>query len=395
MKTWKDRIKDDYSWVRGVCHNPDPEKSQEQMEKELGYAQRLNLNSVRFWLEEEKWAADPAGYEAMILNFVRTCMKYDIYSMPILWNGNFITDYQPLTDAQLEEKKRYADAIIRLLKGEPGLLMWDIYNEPLCNDYLILSPAEEYEERRGKIAADLRKLCLIVRELDDDTPITVGHESANHLDTTADLVDVISFHDYLPTRRQIRGAFEGSIRAALEQGGKPVLNTETGCVGRANPYDVELEMCEHYHCGFYLFNLVIQGFWGGIHGLVYPDGTIRDPGIIAALFGFYRNRTENRILPDGNREEHVYKAVEKVESLLKIQRAALFLNKEQNTDELLDAAEYCVNILESCELVPMYNLMSAQLECWRRQAPEERDLQAIKRFAFEAAKQLKEEFLIL
>lgn len=395
MKTWKDRVKRDYSDIRGVCHNPRPDKPQEELERELGYARRLNLNSVRFWLVEEEWKKDRKGYEEMVLNFVRTCYEYGISSMPILWNGNFITDYKLLTDAELEEKREYAQSIIRLLKGEPGLLMWDVYNEPLCNDYLITSPAEELEERKAKLVTDLRKLCALVRELDDDTVITVGHERAEHLDTTADLIDVISFHDYLPTRKLIDEAYSKSYAVAEAEGGKPVLNTETGCIGRANPYDVELEMCDRYHCGFYLFNLMIEGFWGGIHGLVYPDGTIRDPGIVAALYGFYRNRGEDRILPDGNREEHVYKAIEAVNKVLKIERAALFMKKEKSMEDLLDAAEYCINILESCELVPMWNAPSAILADYRRQKPEERNEQEIRRFAFQLAEQLKKEFMIL
>ncbi|MEJ2147381.1 MAG: hypothetical protein P8020_19845 [Acidobacteriota bacterium] len=28
---------------------------------------------------------------------------------------------------------------------------------------------------------------------------------------------------------------------------------------------------------------MIQGYWGEIHGLFYPDGTIRDPATIAAI----------------------------------------------------------------------------------------------------------------
>jgi hypothetical protein len=33
----------------------------------------------------------------------------------------------------------------------------------------------------------------------------------------------------------------------------------------------------------------------------------------------------------------------------------LFMSESSTLDEILDAAEYCINILESCELVSMYN----------------------------------------
>ena len=222
----------------------------------------------------------------------------------------------------------------------------------------------------------------------------MGHEQAAHLDTTADLIDVISFHDYLPTRKRMEEAYLAAIAVAKAEGGKPVLNTETGCIGRANPYDAELELCSQYHCGFYLFNLIIEGFWGEIHGIVYPDGTVRDPGIVAALYGFMRKRTPGRIAARGNREEHARMAVEAVEKALRMERKSLFVNQAGSVEELLEAAEYCINILESCELVPMWNPLSAQLADYRRRDPEEIDGYELQQFAYNLAKRLKEEFFL-
>ena len=45
----------DYSFVRGVCHGPGPNFSQEKLEKELSYCKRLQLNSTRFWLSQEEY----------------------------------------------------------------------------------------------------------------------------------------------------------------------------------------------------------------------------------------------------------------------------------------------------------------------------------------------------
>lgn len=392
MKTWKERVKGDYSNIRGVCHNPGRGQSCEEVERELGYALRLNLNAIRFWMSQEEWEDNPAEYEAWILQFVRSCNRNGIGTMPIFWNGNFVTEAE---QEEWEKKRAYAAAMIRMLKGEPGILMWDVCNEPLCNDYLRGASAEEYSARKAILVKDLRGKCELIRSLDDDTPITVGHELAGQLDTTADLVDVISFHDYMPTRKRMEEAYKEAARIAGAEGGKPVLNTETGCIGRANPYDLELEMCEKYHCGFFLFNLIIEGFWGEVHGLVYPDGTVRDPGVIAALYGFRRNRSRNRILPRGNREGHAYKAVKAVEEALRLERKAMFINKTKGTDEILEAAEYCINILEPCELVPMWDSLSAKLEFYRSQEPEERNEWEIQEFAYRCAKIVKEKFLIL
>ena len=53
MKTWKDRIRSDYHEIRGVHHGPTPDKTLEQLDRELTYADRLNINSVRMGIWEE------------------------------------------------------------------------------------------------------------------------------------------------------------------------------------------------------------------------------------------------------------------------------------------------------------------------------------------------------
>lgn len=394
MKDWKNRITGDYSGLRGVCHNPKPGQTKEEMARQLTYAARLNLNAVRFWMSQEEWEKDPAAYEKLLLDFTDCCEEKGIGIMPIFWNGNFIEDYTEAGEEEWEKKRIYAEAIIRLLKQKKGLLMWDVFNEPLCNNYMGSASPEEYPLRKEKLVRDLRKHCELIRELDPDTPITVGHELSSHMDTTSDLVDVLSFHDYMPTRSRMDAAYRTAVQVSEAEGGKPILNTETGCIGRANPYELELEMCEKYRCGFFLFNLMIEGFWGEIHGLVYPDGTVRDPGIVAALYGFRRSCGDNRILARGNREGHADKAVKAVENALKLENKAMFVSKAKSTDEVLEAAEYCINILEPCELVPMWDSLSAQLCRYRSQKAEERNEWEIQKFAYDCAMRVKEAFQI-
>lgn len=388
-------LKIDMKDVRGVCHNPDFRKEWCQMEFELQCAKRLQINSVRFWLEEKVWKENAVEYLSNIRKFISLCWKYEISVMPILWNGNFITDFIELDDEEWEEKKRYVKDVFDTLSGEEGILMWDIINEPMCNDYLGKAKPEEYEARYEVMKRYARTLCIIFRDIAPDVPITVGHEQVQHCTSTIDLVDVISFHEYNCTRKEINRSYETAMELSRCSGNKPVLNTETGCIGRANPYDIELEMCGQYQVGWYLFNLVCEGSWGDIHGLIYPDGTIRDPAVIAALYGFFRNRTAGRILPAPNRECHANIAIEKVKNILKVEEESQFVNKKVATEEILEAAEYCVNILEACELVPMYNLPSARIACWRTMKEEERNIQEIKQFAYDMAKLLQEKCLIM
>ncbi len=381
--------------IRGVCHNPDFTKEWDQIEFELHCAKRLQINSVRFWLEEKKWKENPTVYLSNIKRFIDLCWKYGITVMPILWNGNFITEFVMPNDTDWDEKRRYVKEVCGALSGADGIIMWDIINEPMCNDYIGKANNEEQKERFENLKIYTRSLCKIFRDIVPDAPITVGHEQVWHCVSTVDLVDVISFHEYHCTRSEIQQSYESAIELSRRNDNKPVLNTETGCIGRANPYDIELEMCNRYHIGWYLFNLVCEGSWGDIHGLIYPDGTIRDPAIIAALFGFFRNRSQQRILPAPNRERHANRAIEKVKEVLTVEEESQFVNRKVTTEEILEAAEYCVNILESCELVPMYELPSARIACWRTMLEEERDIQVIRKFAYDMAVLLKEKCLII
>ena len=389
------KLLNDYSFIRGVCHNPEPSKSKEQIDFELACAERLQVNSARFWIEQERWEKDPKGYFDLILDFVRRCNAHGISVMPILWNGNPIKEFHAPDELEWQKMREYAVAVLDLLHDEPNILMWDVMNEPYCNDYIRNCTDEiEKERRKDEIVALVRRMCKIVRELDPDGVLTVGHEFISHCPTTNDLIDVISFHDYLTTRAEIEAVYEEAEKQSRETG-KPIINTETGCVGRTNPYDVELEICQKHKVGWYLFCLVTEGFWGDIHGIIYPDGTVRDPSIVAAMFGFFRNRTPERMRYRPNKEGHAFKAVEAVREVLDTREITLFHSKKVTSDDILEAVERCANLLEGAEMVPMWDLPSAKIADWRAQPEEERDLIAIRKFAYELARLVQENCLVL
>jgi hypothetical protein len=141
--------------------------------------------------------------------------------------------------------------------------------------------------------------------------------------------------------------------------------------------------------GFYVFNLVAEGYWGEVHGLIYPDGTVRNPEAIAALHGFFLNRSPSRIKPNPNREGYAYKALKGLEAALTDTRG-LFRNVDRTSDEILEAAEYAANLMEANGMAPMYDPPSARILDWRAQPEGERDITAIRKFAYELGRALQE-----
>lgn len=380
----------DYSAIRGVNYGMNADQA--VLERDLGYARRLNLNSTRIWLSYQAYSKDPQAYISRLRNYIRTSQRLGFSTMPILWNGNSLNPdtLEPPFRAQGDV---YVKAIVEAIKDEPGLLAWDIMNEPFTNAYYDDAPAAEKAKREAEITEFVRYYLALVKKADPRNAITVGYTFASQLEPTADLVDILSFHDYTSLRSTVEEAYR-TAEAVSKKVGKPIMNTETGCIARGNPYDMALEIAEKHKTGWYLFNLIVQGYWGEIHGLFYPDGTIRDPAIIAAVMGFYRNRDVNTIIkPVPNREGHAERALRAIQAALKDETDS-FRHAKTSTDRILDAAESAANLLEAAEMVPMYLPPTAQIKSWRELPPEKRDRDAIRAFAYDLGLQLRKYCLL-
>ncbi len=378
----------DYSFIRGVCYPGGWRNSQAIIERDLGYAKRLNLNSTRVWLNYNAYESNPADFLKNIQGYIRTAHRLGISTMPILWNGNGLNP-DTLKPEFRDRGDAYVKAVVQALKDEPGLLMWDIMNEPLTNSYYRGATDAEKPKRQAEITEFLRRQISLVKELDPVNATTVGYEKSIQLEPTADLVDVLSFHEYTQTRASVEESYRVAEETSKKHGNKPRLNTETACIARANPYDMVLEISDKHKTGWYVFELMIQGYWSEVHGLVYPNGTIRDPAIIAALFGFYRNRDLNTMIkPVPNREGHAEKALKMIDAALR-DDPSVFVHQNTPTDKILKAAEYAANLLEAAEMVPMYEPPTAKILYWRAQPETKRDREAIRSLAYDLGLMLK------
>ena len=62
-----------------------------------------------------------------------------------------------------------------------------------------------------------------------------------------------------------------------------------------------------------------------VHGIFYPDGTLRDPSILAAVLGYYRNRDPKTVVAaQPNQEGFVEKALREANRVLQIERSDPF-----------------------------------------------------------------------
>jgi hypothetical protein len=272
--------------------------------------------------------------------------------------------------APYPQSRAWATELISTIGHEPALAFWDVFNEP---DY---PPNSTNKPARIAYA---RVMAGIFRELDTRrprTPITIGFTFEKTMEDNADVVDVMSFHDYSPTREEIRQNITAAT-AFSKKIHKPVINTEMCCTGRANPYDVAIEEYSNAHMGFYVWELMVTKYWGDVHGIFYEDGTVRDPAIPAAMLGIYRNRSTNAVLENPDREGWVTRTITNSQKWL--------VESSGSYAEGLKQAEIAANILEANELVAMRELPSRRVMALR----EEHDPKALRELLTEFVKELE------
>jgi hypothetical protein len=302
--------------------------------RDLDYAKTIRLNQIRVFLSYSAYQANKEAFRKNLLDLARACQARGIGLMPVVsYKSEIIHESAPYPLS-----RAWAQDLIDTLGRSPALACWDVFNEP---DY----PADNPE--RPAIIAYARVMARLFRELDTRrprTPVTIGFAFEKPMEENGDVVDVLSFHDYSPTREEIRGNIAAAVAFAA-RAGRPVINTEIGCTGRANPYDMIIEEYSRARVGFYVWELMITKGWGDVHGIFYPDGTIRDPAIPAALLGLYRNRGANAVEEFPDREGWVTRTVTEGRKWLGDAHAPYA--------DGLRLAEIASNLLEANELVAM------------------------------------------
>ena len=422
----------DYAGIRGFNYTqPDARDdhdfwlhySHEIVDRDMGYAERLHLNSARIFLSFSAYREDPDAFFVRVKDFVQTAWSHGISTNPIVYHGAFFfpreEEFEPAegetlrplsktirTPESWREGETYFDRLYEAIGNEPGLLFWDAFNEPGYTDQFVtwyeeepkyiqdfrpgVPDMQELRNKQEKTWEFVRHFCRYIKAKDPDHDVGIGNIFIWETEPsrTAELVDVIVFHDYSSTRARLREVLE-TARELGRKYGKPIVDNEMCCLARANPYDMSIQMHNEYGVGWYLFELMIgSDMWNRVHGVVYPDGTVRDPAIAAAIIGFFRNRGPEALRPDVNQEDYVERAMFYAERALRETRRPGGGNHPcKDAKKLLEACEFAANLLETGELVAMDMPPTARIEAYRRQ--EAPDCDAIRDFLMELTETLR------
>lgn len=359
------RVPKDLSGVRGFNYQSAPttghtehwlQYSAAETERDLDFAKRLQLNQARVFVPYAAWAKDKEAFRKNLLHLVRAAHERGIGVMPTIQYARGIS----MNKEKWPESRDFVADLIATIGKEPGLAIWDVSNEPDCCA-LPPTPANRTRMEHAVYMAHM------FRELDPVTPVTIGAAFSDSMIEMGEAQDVLSFHNYLSTRAAIRADI-AKAKAYAVKVGKPLINTEIGCIARANPYDIALEEHMKANVGWYIWELMVTHQWGTVHGVFHPDGTIRDPAIVAALFGMFRNRAEDVMPAVPDREGAVTRAVADNRKWL--------ADDNPGWEAGLDLAEISANLLEAGQLIAMYDPPTRTVELLRKGTPDMKALRA-------------------
>jgi hypothetical protein len=222
------------------------------IDRELGWAAGLGMNTVRVYLHDILFRDDAEGFLDRLDAVLSAAHSHGIAMIPVLFDGvwnpwpkpgvqpepvprrhNSVWVQSPGTEILFDETrweslKPYVQGVVSRFGHDPRVLMWDLFNEPDQVDAVTLRS----RSRTHKLAAATRLVDRVfdwAREVEPAQPLTVGvweyapdgQPAENSLNALAlDRSDVVSFHCYEPGER---------LRVVIDRlrgQGRPLVCTE-------------------------------------------------------------------------------------------------------------------------------------------------------------------------
>ena len=244
------------------------------IDKELGYAEGIGMNTMRVFLHNLLWENDPEGFKKRIDTFLTIAAKHHIKPLFVLfdscWDPNPVAGPQHppipgvhnsgwvqapgaarLRDAgQYGKLESYVKGVVGAFAQDSRVLGWDVWNEPNNGgggNYM------STEEKKKYVAILLPKVFEWARSANPSQPLTSGVWIGDHWDdmNTLDAIektqvtqsDVISVHDYSWPE-----TFERRARQMLTYG-RPVICTEYMARGNGSTFDGSLPIGKRLDIG--------------------------------------------------------------------------------------------------------------------------------------------------
>ena len=255
-----------------------------RIDKELGWAHKIGMNTMRVFLHDLLYQQDPNGFLDRIDQFLRIANKHHVKIMFVLFDSCW--DPNPFSGKQREPKpgvhnsgwvqspgadalrdssqylrlERYVKAVIGHYSKDPRILIWDLWNEP---DNMNQSSYGKIEPHNKIVLVNnlLEKSFQWARAENPSQPLTSGLWIGGHnwsvpeaLSPTEKIQlrysDIITYHSY-----DLPAEFEKRI-ISLQVYNRPILCTEYMARPRGNTFQNALPLGKRYNVGMYNWGFV-------------------------------------------------------------------------------------------------------------------------------------------
>jgi hypothetical protein len=253
-----------------------------QIDKELGWAEGLGMNTMRVFLHDLLWERDAEGYKKRIDHFLRIAEKHKIRPLLVL----FDSCWDPFPElgrqrapkpgvhnsgwlqspgakalqnpAEYPRLEAYVRGVVGAFANDKRVLAWDVWNEPDNMNNSSYGP-QEPKNKVELVLALLPRVFQWARAAGAQQPLTCGvwkgDWSADEKLSPTEKVqlensDVISFHNY-----DDGAEFEKRVRWLLRYG-RPILCTEYMARGNKSTFQGSLPVAKKYKVAAYNWGLV-------------------------------------------------------------------------------------------------------------------------------------------
>jgi len=242
------------------------------IDKELGWAASLGMNTMRVFLHDLLWQQDAKGFQKRLDQFLKICAKHKIKPMLVLFDS--VWDPHPqlgkqrapkpgvhnsgwlqspgakaLTDeSQYGRLEAYVKGVVSAFAKDKRILAWDVWNEPE-NLNRASYGTQEPPNKVALVDALLPKVFAWARAAKPTQPLTAGlwkgdWSSEEKLSAEDKIMvaesDVISFHSY-----ENGAKFEQRIQT-LQRYNRPLLCTEYMARGAQSTFEGSLPVAKKY-----------------------------------------------------------------------------------------------------------------------------------------------------
>ncbi len=237
------------------------------IDKELGYAEGIGMNTMRVYLHHLAWKSDKEGFKNRMSKFLEIAERRHIKPLFVFfddcWNdtckvgkqpdpkpgthnsgwvqdpGKIVSTSDSSSVAMLEE---YVKDILTTFKNDKRILLWDLYNEPGNSGY------------GNKSLPLLKKAFSWGRQVNPDQPLSAGVWALNLTDLNAyqlENSDVITYHNYSDEK-----VHQKWIDSFLLKTERPLICTEYMARTRGSRFENILPILKRHKIGAINWGLV-------------------------------------------------------------------------------------------------------------------------------------------